>query len=75
MSHSNKAFTNRWADQCPEGHDTVRNNEEFSWVGQNMADSWQGASKADKGLKDKIQGWYDEVSKYSKRSCELVQCA
>lgn len=58
------ASAQRWADQCPQGHDKNRNVPSFSYVGQNIADSWGSINTPDKALADKVTAWYDEVSSW-----------
>jgi len=52
----------RWADQCPQHHDTNRKSPDFPMQpGQNMADSWNSANNFDWGLETRVQSWYNEV--------------
>jgi len=44
-----------------QGHDKNRNVPSFSYVGQNIADSWGSINTPDKALADKVTAWYDEV--------------
>jgi hypothetical protein len=63
MLYSNtKMFSIRWTDQCPSDHDKNRLIPGFSYVGQNMADSWSSVNTPERDLARKVTGWYDEVS-------------
>ena len=55
-------FSFRWADQCPGNHDSNHVIAGFSYVGQNMADSWNFRYLSNRGYAQKIKDWYDEVS-------------
>jgi hypothetical protein len=55
-------FSIRWTDQCPSDHDKNRLIPGFSYVGQNMADSWSSVNTPERDLARKVTGWYDEVS-------------
>ena len=37
----------------------------FSYVGQNMADSWSSVNTPERDLATKVTGWYDEVNTFS----------
>ena len=56
-------FCCRWADQCPNAHDKNRLIPAFSYVGQNMADSWSSVNSPERDLAGKVNGWYEEVKK------------
>jgi len=52
----------RWADQCPQGHDHNRGSPDFpKEPGQNKADAWSSGNNFDWELEKKVQAWYDEV--------------
>ena len=64
-----------WANQCPAStwvqsnappHDPNRKSTKFGnkSIGQNMATSWSSKKNKKWGLKQKVQSWYDEVTKY-----------
>lgn len=54
----------RWAEQCPQGHDQERAIPGYTWVGQNIADSWSSVASVDKSLSNKISQWYNEVANW-----------
>ena len=54
----------RWADQCPQHHDTNRKSPDFAQEpGQNKADSWNSANSFEWGQwgQSRVQRWFDEV--------------
>jgi hypothetical protein len=55
------ASAQRWADQCPNAHDKNRLIPAFTYVGQNMADSWSSVNSPERDLAGKVNGWYEEV--------------
>ena len=55
-------YSFRWADQCPQGHDVNRLIPAFTYVGQNMADSWSSVNSPERDLAGKVNGWYEEVN-------------